>query len=68
MASMTELKALLITFFKSDLDWIVLVLGCLCIIMIGIVVRKIYLIMISNHLKKQLFQKIIKAYESEKND
>jgi hypothetical protein len=65
MASMTESKELLITFFQTNINWIVLFLGCLCIFMIGVVVRKFYLIMISIHLKKRLFQKIIKVYENE---
>jgi hypothetical protein len=61
---MTESKELLITFFQTNINWIVLFLGCLCIFMIGVVVRKFYLIMISIHLKKRLFQKIIKVYEN----
>jgi len=67
MASMTEIKALLISFFEANANWIILLLGCLCILMIGIIVRKFYLLLISIHLKKRLLQKIINVYENEEN-
>lgn len=65
MASMTTVKAIIVTFFQSGNNWIILIFGCLCILLIGMIIRKLYLILMANHLKKQLFQKIIEEYENE---
>jgi|APSaa5957512622_1039677.scaffolds.fasta_scaffold82275_2 hypothetical protein len=67
MASMTETKTLLFSFFETNANWIILLLICLCILMIGIIIRKFYLLLITIHLKKRLLQKIINVYENEDN-